>query len=90
MKTLLRSLKITLAFCVLSSVFYILILRMFVQVAGLNKGSVEVVTLDGKVVRAVDVGQMFAEDIYFWGRLSSAGDGYDAMSSASSDKGPTN
>ena len=49
MKTLLKSLKITLAFCVLFSVFYILILWLFAQVAGPNKGNAEVATLDGKV-----------------------------------------
>jgi len=90
MKTLLKSLKITLAFCVFFSVFYILILWVFAQVAGPNKGNAEVATLDGKVVGAANVGQMFTKDIYFWGRPSSAGDGYDATSSAGSNKGPTN
>ena len=33
---------------------------------------------------------MFTEDIYFWGRPSCAGDGYDASSSAGSNKGPAN
>ena len=42
MKTLLKSLKITLAFCVFFSVFYILILWVFAQVAGPNKGNAEV------------------------------------------------
>ena len=90
MKTLLKSLKITLAFCVFFSVFYILILWLFAQVAGPNKGNAEVATLDGKVVGAANVGQMFTKDIYFWGRPSSAGDGYDASSSSGSNKGPTN
>ena len=90
MKTLLKSLKITLAFCVFFSVFYILILWVFAQVAGPNKGNAEVATLDGKVVGAANVGQMFTKDIYFWGRPSCAGDGYDATSSAGSNKGPTN
>ena len=58
MKTLLKSLKITLAFCVFFSVFYILILWVFAQVAGPNKGNAEVATLDGKVVGAANVGQM--------------------------------
>ena len=38
MKTLFKSLKITLVFCVFFSVFYILILWLFAQVAGPNKG----------------------------------------------------
>ena len=66
MKTLLKSLKITLAFCVFFSIFYILILWLFAQVAGPNKGNAEVATLDGKVVGAANIGQMFTKDIYFW------------------------
>ena len=90
MKTLFKSLKITLVFCVFFSVFYILILWLFAHVAGPNKGNAEVATLDGKVVGAANVGQMFTKDIYFWGRPSCAGDGYDASSSSGSNKGPTN
>lgn len=56
MKTLFKSLKITLAFCVFFSVFYILILWIFAQAAGPNKGNAEVATLDGKVVGAANVG----------------------------------
>ena len=90
MKTLLKSLKITLVFCVFFSVFYILILWLFAQVASPNKGNAEVATLDGKIVGAANVGQVFTQDIYFWGRPSCAGDGYDATSSSGSNKGPTN
>ncbi len=90
LKTLWKSLKITLAFCVFFSVFYILVLWIFAQFAGPNKGNAEVATLNGKVVGAANVGQMFTQDIYFWGRPSCAGDGYDASSSAGSNKGPTN
>jgi len=90
MKTLLKSFKITLAFCVFFAVFYVLILWLFAQVAGPNKGNAEVVTLNSKVVGAANVGQNFTKDIYFWGRPSCAGDGYDATSSSGSNKGPTN
>lgn len=90
MKTLWKSFKITLVFCVFLSVFYVLVLWIFAQFAGPNKGNAEVATLNGKVVGAANVGQMFTEDIYFWGRPSAAGDGYDASSSAGSNKGPTN
>ena len=90
MKTLLKSIKITLVFCVFFSVFYILVLWLFARVAGPNQGNAEVVTLNGKVVGAANVGQKFTADIYFWGRPSCAGDGYDATSSSGSNKGPTN
>ena len=90
MKTLLKSIKITLVFCVFFSVFYILVLWLFAQVAGPNRGNAEVVTLNGKVVGAANVGQTFTEEKYFWGRPSCAGDGYDATSSAGSNIGPTN
>ena len=90
MKTLLKSIKITLVFCVFFSVFYILVLWLFARVAGPNQGNAEVVTLNGKVVGAANVGQKFTGDIYFWGRPSCAGDGYDATSSSGSNKGPTN
>lgn len=87
---LIKSFKITLAFCVLFSVCYIFVLWAFAQVAGPNKGNADVVELNGKVVGAANVGQSFTEDIYFWGRPSCAGDGYDATSSAGSNKGPSN
>ncbi|WP_300725661.1 K(+)-transporting ATPase subunit C [uncultured Bacteroides sp.] len=89
MKNLIKSLRITLAFCVLFAVCYVLILWIFAQFAGPGKGNAETVTLNGKVVGAANVGQLFTSDIYFWGRPSCAGDGYDASSSGASNKGPT-
>ena len=90
MKKLLKSIKITLVFCVFFSVCYILVLWLFARVAGPNQGNAEVVTLNGKVVGAANVGQKFTEDIYFWGRPSWAGDGHAATTSSGSNKGPTN
>ena len=46
MKTLLKSIKITLVFCVFFSVFYILVLWLFAQVAGPIRGNADVVTLN--------------------------------------------
>lgn len=85
-----KSLKLTLAFCVLFSVSYVFVLWLFAQVASSGKGNAEVVTFNGKVVGAANVGQLFTKDIYFWGRPSAAGEGYDAGSSAGSNKGPSN
>ena len=87
---LLKALKLTLVFCVFFSVCYIFVLWIFARVAGPNQGSADVVTVDGKVVGAANVGQLFTKDVYFWGRPSNAGDGYDAGSSAGSNKGATN
>ncbi len=49
MKTLWKSFKITIAFCIFFSLFYILVLWIFAQFAGPNKGNAEVATLNGKV-----------------------------------------
>ena len=67
---LFKSLRLTIAFCLFFSVFYIFVLWLFAQVAGPNKGNAELVTLNGKVVGAANVGQNFTQDIYFWGRPS--------------------
>lgn len=88
--TLFKSFKLTVAFCILFSVCYIFILWIFAQVAGPNKGNADVVELNGKIVGAANVGQTFTQDIYFWGRPSCAGDGYDASSSGGSNKDPSN
>ena len=83
----LKSLKITLVFCVVFSVFAF-VLWAFAHTFSPNKGQVEVVTLNGKVVGADNVGQAFKKDIYFWGRPSAAS--YQADASSGSNKGPTN
>lgn len=91
MKNLWKSLRITIAFCIVLGLCYVLVLWLFAQVAAPGEGgNAETVELDGKVVGAANVGQMFSDEVYFWGRPSKAGDGYDATSSAGSNKGPTN
>ncbi len=90
MKNFVKALRLTLVFCVFLSITYILVLWLFAKVAGPNGGNAEVATLDGKVVGAANVGQQFNQNIYFWGRPSCAGDGYDATSSSGSNKGATN
>ncbi|WP_297908077.1 K(+)-transporting ATPase subunit C [uncultured Parabacteroides sp.] len=87
---LFKSLRLTIAFCLFFSIFYIFVLWVFGQIAGPNSGNAELVELNGKIVGAANVGQNFTKDIYFWGRPSHAGDGYDASSSGGSNKGPSN
>ena len=90
MKNLKVAFRLTIVMCVLLSFGYVAALWLFAKVAGPGKGNAEVVELNGKVVGAANVGQQFTKDIYFWGRPSCAGDGYDAANSCGSNKGPTN
>ena len=82
-----KSIKITLVFCVFLS-FFVLILLGVAHTFSPNKGNVEVVTLNGKIVGADNVGQTFKKDIYFWGRPSAAN--YQGDAGTGSNKGPTN
>ncbi len=86
--TLIKSVKITLMFCLLLGVSYVLVLWIFSLVASPNKGNAELITLNGKVVGAANVGQEFTKSTYFWGRPSAAN--YAADASAGSNKSATN
>ena len=90
MRNLVKSLRLTLVFCVFFSICYILVLWIFGLIVGPGGGNEETLVLNGRVVGAANVGQQFTKDVYFWGRPSHAGDGYDASSSSGSNKGPTN
>lgn len=91
MKNLMKSIRITFVFCVFLSVCYILVLWIFAQFAAPGEGgNAETVKLNGKVVGVANVGQVFTKDVFFWGRPSCAGAGYDGTSSAGSNKGATN
>ena len=90
MRNLVKSLRLTLVFCVFFSICYILVLWIFGLIVGPGGGNAETLGLNGRVVGAANVGQQFTKDVYFWGRPSHAGDGYDASSSSGSNKGPTN
>ena len=90
MRNLVKSLRLTLVFCVFFSICYNLVLWIFGLIVGPGGGNAETLVLNGRVVGAANVGQQFTKDVYFWGRPSHAGDGYDASSSSGSNKGPTN
>ena len=49
MKNFIKSIRITIAFCILFSVCYVLILWVFGQFFGPGKGNAETITLNGKV-----------------------------------------
>lgn len=90
MKNFIKAFRLTVVMCVFLGVSYVLVLWLFGKAVGAGHGNAAVVTTDGKVVGAANVGQQFADDKYFWGRPSCAGNGYDATASCGSNKGPTN
>lgn len=88
MKNFWISLKYTLAMCVLLTLGYVLVLRLVARVASPNDGEAELVYADGRAVGAANVGQIFTDSIYFWGRPSAVD--YDGGGAGGSNKGTTN
>lgn len=86
--TLIKSVKITLMFCLLLGICYVAVLWVFALIASPGKGNAELVMLNGKVVGAANVGQQFTKDTYFWGRPSAVN--YAADASGGSNKSVTN
>ncbi len=87
-KDLIKSAKLTLVFCLLLGVCYVLVLWIFALIASPGKGNAEMVTYNGQIVGAANVGQKFSKDIYFWGRPSAVN--YAADASGASNKSVTN
>lgn len=88
MKNLWISIKVTLAFCVLLFTGYVLVLWGVAAIAKPNHGEAELVTLNGTVVGASNVGQQFTDSTHFWSRPSAVD--YDGGGSGGSNKGVTN
>lgn len=88
MKNFLISIKITLAFCVVLFVGYVLVLWGVAASTQPNAGEAELLTLNEKVVGAANVGQTFSDVKYFWSRPSAVD--YNGSGSGGSNKGNTN
>jgi K+-transporting ATPase ATPase C chain len=90
MKNLAKSIRLTFILCGFLGISYVLVLWIFALCATPQGGAAEQVKTNGKVVGMAHVGQTFTKDIYFWGRPSCAGDGYDATRSGGSNKAASN
>ena len=67
MKNFIKSIRITIAFCILFSVCYVLILWVFGQFFGPGKGNAETITLNGKGSRRGQCGPGLYQGYLFLG-----------------------
>ena len=84
---ILPSIKLTLVLLIICSLIYPLFI-MIVGKAAPGGGDGETIKVNGKVIGYALIGQNFTNDKYFWSRPSAVN--YNAVSSAGSNKGPTN
>jgi len=87
-KNLLPSLLLTLCSILLFCGLYTAVVWGVAQFSP-GHGEGQTITANGHTYYE-NIGQSFTQDRYFWSRPSAAGKGYDASSSAGSNKGPSN
>lgn len=88
---LLPAITLLIALTVVTGVLYPLVVTIAAQAAFPNQANGSFfATADGRTIGSSLIGQAFDAPEYFWSRPSVAGEGYDGMSSAGSNLGPTN
>lgn len=83
------ALMLTLVLCVITGLIYPGIVTGLAQSIFPSQSNGSLVSVNGKVVGSALIGQPFTRAEYFHPRPSAAGSGYDGVSSAGTNKGPT-
>lgn len=89
-RQLIPSILAVIVFTLVTGLAYPLVVTGISQVAFRDKANGSLVKVDGVVVGSKLLGQSFTAPQYFHPRPSAAGDGYNGLSSAASNLGPTN
>lgn len=89
LKEISASLRMLLAMTVALGLIYPLAMTAFAQVVFPSQANGSLIYDNGRVIGSKLIGQNFSGDVYFQGRPSNAGDGYDAANSSGSNLGPT-
>ena len=84
------AIRFTLVTTVLLGLIYPLAITGFAHLAMRSNADGKVIVRDGKVIGSGLIGQNFSSDIYFHGRPSAAGNGYDAANSGGSNYAQSN
>lgn len=90
LRTQLRpAIVLTLVLCLVTGFVYPGVVTALAQLIFPRQANGSLVSVNGRVVGSVLIGQPFARPEYFHPRPSAAGGGYDAAASAGTNKGPT-
>ncbi|MGA8576024.1 MAG: potassium-transporting ATPase subunit KdpC [Candidatus Cybelea sp.] len=83
------SLRVTIVSIVLLGLVYPLMMTALAQVLFPRQANGSLVSVNGRVVGSVIIGQLWTKPQYFHGRPSAAGKGYDPTSTGGTNFGPT-